>query len=66
MKFDESKNEWVAMTRAERVVATVAEAVCVVFALVAFVLLLWLYCVLTPPQASAECDLLRAQMEAAS
>lgn len=65
MKFDERRNEWVAMTRTERVVETVVEAVCAVFALVAFILSLWLYCAATPDQCSAECDLLRAQMEAA-
>lgn len=65
MKFDERRNEWVAMTRTERVVETAVEAVCAVFALVAFVLSLWLYCAATPPQASAQCDLLRAEMEEA-
>lgn len=65
MKYDERKNEWVVMTRTERIVEMVVEAVCAVFALVAFFLSIWLYCVATPDQCSAECDLLRAEMEAA-
>lgn len=65
MKFDERRNEWIVMTRRERIVETAVEGVCTVFALVALVLSLWLYCAATPPQASAQCDLLRAEMEAA-
>lgn len=68
MKYDVEKREWRPMTRGERLRETVeaaAEAVCAVFVFVAFVLSLWLYCALTPPQASAQCDLLRAEMEEA-
>lgn len=64
MKYDERKNEWVVMTRTERVVETVVEAVCAVVAFVAFVLSLWLYCAATPCQHTAECDLIYSQMEA--
>lgn len=65
MKFDGRRNEWVAMTRTERVVEAAVEAVCAVFALVAFALSAWLWLHATPDQFTAECDLLRAQMEAA-
>lgn len=64
MKYDERKNEWVVMTRTERIVETVVEAVCAVFAFVAFVLSLWLYCVATPDQRTAECDWIYSQLEA--
>lgn len=65
MKFDERKNEWVAMTRGERILEAVVEAVCAAFALVAFFLSLWLYCVATPDQRTAECDWIYSQAEAA-
>lgn len=65
MKYDERRNEWTVMTRRERIVETVVEAVCAVFALVAFALSLWLWLYATPDQCTAECDWIYAQMEAA-
>lgn len=65
MKYDERRNEWVAMTRTERVVETVVEAVCAVLAFAAFTLSAWLWLYATPDQRTAECDLIYAQMEAA-
>lgn len=65
MKYDERRNEWTVMTRRERIVETVVEAVCAVFALVAFALSLWLWLYATPDQRTAECDWIYAQMEAA-
>lgn len=65
MKFDEKRREWIVMTRRERIVETVVEAVCAVLAFAAFALSLWLYCAATPNQRTAECDLIYSQAEAA-
>lgn len=68
MKYDEETREWRPMTRAERLGETagaVAEIAVAAVTLAAIVLSFWLYCALTPPQCSAECEWQRAEMEAA-
>lgn len=64
MKYDEEKREWTPMTRGERILEAAVEFVCAAFALAAFALSAWLWLYATPDQCSAECDRIRAEMEA--
>lgn len=70
MRFDHDLHRWVDdRTRLRRIVEdaaeTAAEIAVAAMTLAAIVLSFWLYCALTPPQCSAECELQRAEMEAA-
>lgn len=65
MRLDMERRAWVDdRTPLRRFAEDAAEAVLALAGLAAILLTWWLWLAMTPPQASAQCDLLRAEMEA--